>query len=143
VANLRAKPPQPFAKRVGPLTQDERALIFQFLADQPHEVTDEQIGMLARLMHRYPKTVRRCIEQAREEFVMRTRRYLDVHMEATEKALAEKDYATAARHAEWALENLGVEGTRVIDRSKSDGPGTKVYVRLLPTAANTVEVESR
>jgi hypothetical protein len=72
---------------------------------------------------------------------MRARRYVDIHMEATEGALASQDYETAARHAQWALENLSVEGTRVIDQAKSAARATKVYIAALGGLQGIAEVK--
>src|SRR5713101_7029821 len=108
MARSSPKLPRVFStRRVGPLTKDEKALIGQFLADQPHEVTREQIKLLAKLMHRSPNTIRQCIEQARENFVASAGRYVEIHLAATEAALANgdpKSLEVAARGAQWAME---------------------------------------
>jgi hypothetical protein len=128
MAKSSPKLPRVFNKRVGPLTKDEKGLVYQFLADQPHEVRSEDIKLLARLMHRQPNTIRLCITLARQNFASNALRYVEIHREATEKALAAGDYDTAAKACQWAMENISLEGERIVDKYTSANVAPKVYV---------------
>src|SRR2546423_1165453 len=103
-------PPRVFnTRRVGPLTKVEKALVDQFVADQPREITPEQVRALAKLLRRSPNTIRQCITQARDDFASHAHRYVEIHHEAVETALAKgdpKSLEVALRGSQWALENI-------------------------------------
>jgi hypothetical protein len=98
-----------FTKRVGPLSDAEKTIVEQFASDQPCEVTQEQIKTLAKLMRRSPKAIREHLECAREAFACHAQTYVEIHREATERALASgtsQGLEVARRACEWAMENL-------------------------------------
>ena len=130
-------------KRSGGITDTEQALIDRFVADQPREISTDQVKALAKVLRRRPSTVRDCIQRARENFVATAEGYVEVHQQAVEGALNRRDYDTAAKHAEWALEHLSHEGQRVVDRDVAETHAPKVIIGVnlggmgLPAAPTT------
>ena len=127
-------------KRSGGITDTEQALIDRFVADQPREISTDQVKALAKVLRRRPSTVRDCIQRARENFVATAEGYVEVHQQAVEGALSRRDFDTAAKHAEWALEHLSHEGQRVVDRDVAETHVPKIIIGValggmgLPTA---------
>lgn len=114
-------------KRQGAITPEEKATIELLLRDQPQELSSEQIAALSSLLRRNVKTVENLVLQARSKFTANGERYVETHLRATQAALVAGEYDTAAKHAEWAMENLEMEGTRLIDREQ------KVVASTTPT----------
>lgn len=109
----------------------EKTLVDQIVRDIPHEITTHQVTALSHLLERPIPTVRKMIEDARTRFVESAGRYVDIHLQSTEGALADQDYETAAKAAQWALTNISGEGARVVDRADDGGPsGPKVMIGI-------------
>ena len=115
-------------KRSGSITDAEQALIDRFVADQPREISTDQVKALAKVLRRRPSTVADCIQRARENFVSVAEGYVEVHQLAVEGALNRRDFDTAAKHAEWALEHLSQEGQRVVDRDVVETHAPKILI---------------
>ena len=62
-----------------------------------------------------PQALKRHINKAREKFLQLADRYVDTHFKAVNGALASGEFETAARHAEWAMENLGDGPDRLVE----------------------------
>ena len=119
------------SKRFGPITADEQQMVDQFLRDQPCDVSPERIKQLALVMRRTTTAVKTCIERARHNFTANAERYVEIHMEAVEGALERKDYDTAAKAAQWALEHQSAEGKRIVDKpADAKGGGVKILIGL-------------
>ena len=115
-------------KRSGGITDTEQALVDRFVADQPREISTDQVKALAKVLRRRPSTVRDCIQRARENFVATAEGYVEVHQQAVEGALNRRDFDTAAKHAEWALEHLSHEGQRMVDRDVAETHAPKIII---------------
>lgn len=103
-------------KRYGTLTEAEKLLVQQVVQDQPQEISPVRIQALAVALDRRPETIRSAIAEARSKFVENQKRYVDVHMTATQMALETGDYDTAAKHSEWALSHAKDEdGSKIAD----------------------------
>lgn len=64
------------------------------------------------------KRTRAIIDKAKDKLAARLDDYLDAHMIATQQAAAEGD----AKPAQWALENISVEGERAVDPPQKNLP---------------------
>ena len=84
---------------------------------------------MARMLRRSPEMVKDLIQDARVTFAKRAPRYVDIHLRATEKALASgtaNGLDDGAPGSQWAIERIAQDGARVIDPPKagaSSGPG--------------------
>ena len=122
-----------FTKRQGSPTKAEKELVAQFVMDQPGGITPRQTTSLARVLRRSKELTKQMIEDARENFVESAGRYVDIHKQATEAALANgdaKSLEVAVRGSQWALENLSEEGVRIVDKASSESTGTKIMVGI-------------
>jgi hypothetical protein len=118
--------PRPFKplKRKGKATEAEKALVAQFVLDQPAAITPSQTTALARTLRRSKEATIALIEQAKENFQSDAERYVVIHKEAVEKALANgdsKSLQVAVQGSEWALENLQAEGVSIVGKKQEVG----------------------
>lgn len=124
-------------------------IVERLLQDQPGELTSQQMRALATLTRRTPEMVKSIIESAREKLYARVEEYTDMHFAATQGALADGDFKTTAHASQWAMENIGVDGVRVIDKLKeapTKAPQVMIGIRLGGTgqaelAPPTIEAE--
>ena len=140
--STKPKPRKHF-KRGGSVTSREKELVAQFVMDQPAEVTPTQERALARVLRRSPAVIKTLVAEARENFVAGAGRYVEVHMQATEQALANgdpKSLEVAARSAQWALTNISAEGERIVEKPEASGGGPRVMVGIKFGGANTEQV---
>ena len=111
------KPPKP--KRQGPLSNGEKLIVSEFAAEQPSEISKQQVQALAKTLNRSTETIANAVTRARESFVSRAERYADAHAEAMEAALANgdaKSLEVATKASQWAMTNLSHEGKRIIEK---------------------------
>lgn len=152
---LETKPTKVFrpkrSRRAGVPSKDEQALVKQFVKDQPAEVTPGQISQLAKLLRRSEGTVKGMIERARADFASAAQTYVDTHLLATTGALDKGDFETAGKLSQWALENLGAEGVRIVEKKGNSeapsGPRVVVGIQLgglgkLPSTVTLPAVEA-
>jgi hypothetical protein len=142
-------PPKVFNRKRtgGSVTNAEKSLVAQFVADQPSEITTRQVNALGRLMRRTPDAIRKLIEEARENFQSNADFYVKAHKQAVETALDATDrfgnpdpkaLDAAIRGSQWALENVSAEGVRVVDKAKTEGPtGPRILVGINVGGLNT------
>jgi hypothetical protein len=96
----------------------ERDMVARFVLDQDQPITPVQERAMARMLRRSPEVIRDLIQDARVTFAKRAPRYVDIHMRATEEALASgtvNGLDTALRGSQWAIERIAADGARVID----------------------------
>lgn len=129
----QAKPKPVFDryKRGGTATDAEKALVKQFVQDQPREVTPAQTRALAKVLRRSTDMVKSLIADAREEFVTAATDYVRMHKQGVQDAIATGDpkgLDAGIRGAQWALENISMEGQRIVDKVAKGDSGTKVMI---------------
>ena len=98
---------QSLHRRTGGPSVAEQNLVTALVLDSPTEVKPSQVTALAKALRRSPAAIKGMIEKAQESFRSKAQRYVDVHMEATELALAGGTVAgleVAQKGAQWALE---------------------------------------
>lgn len=133
-------------RREGPVTQAEKDLIAKVVSDSPRELKQGQINGLAQALRRSRETIKALVEEARDTFVERSKRYVDIHMEAAEKALADgsaKALEQAVKASQWAMENLSAEGARIIDRPTDQAGGHKILIGIKVGGVSETSVESK
>lgn len=125
-------PPKPVKvfKRGGTTTKQEKEFVAQFLQDQPKELTTSQVTSLSKVLRRSKDAVRNMVEEARDNFAESAGFYVNVHKEATRGALATEDYEQALKGSQWAIEHLGMEGIRIIDKASTQPSGNKIMIGI-------------
>ena len=129
--NPAKKPRKVFGKKRGTPSTFEKEFVAQFVRDQPQEITPRQLTALANTIRRPKETVKRMIEDAKDTFVENVGRYVEIHKQATEKALENgdaKSLEVATRAAAWAIENTSAEGVRLVDKPEKGHEGTKIQI---------------
>lgn len=120
-------------KRKGPITKVETALVTQVVLDQPGGIKPAQVTALARALNRPIDLIKPIVEAARTKFVTNVARYVDIHMTATEGALAEGDHEQALKGSQWAIQNMAHEGVRVVDKitgETNSGPRVVIGIKV-------------
>lgn len=133
-----AKRPKVF-NRPGPLSPVEKEFVHQFVADQPREITTGQITALSRVMRRSRDAVKELINEAREDLASNIGDYVRAHKQAMNMALDNgdpKSLEVATRAAQWGMENIAIEGVRVVDKAKSEDTGMRIQVGVLIGGVN-------
>lgn len=117
-------------RRSGSPTNVEKAMVAQFTADQKQEVTPKQITALTQVLNRSPQAVRKMVEEARLAFGESALRYVEIHREATETALATMNVEAAMKGSQWAITNISSEGKRIIDKLDAGSSGARVLIGI-------------
>ncbi len=122
---------KPFKKTGAPSKMD-KALVAQVVSveAQTMPVSTEQITALTKVLSRSRASIKKMVEEAREEFVESAGEYVQIHKEATIKALADGDNETAAKAAQWAMTNMSFDGARIVDKPTVEPTGTKIMIGL-------------
>lgn len=115
-------------------------LVSKFLEGQTGPVTRGQVGAMAKLLGRTPKTVRAMMIRAREKFINKAERYVEIHGQATEDALTSGDHETAIKASQWAMQNLSAEGVRIVEKQETGPSGTKVMIGVQISGIETPTV---
>jgi len=120
---------KPFKKTGAPSKMD-KALVAQVVSveAQTMPVSTEQITALTKVLSRSRASIKKMVEEAREEFVESAGEYVQIHKEATIKALADGDNETAAKAAQWAMTNMSFDGARIVDKPTVEPTGTKIMI---------------
>ena len=109
------------SRRTDPVSPIEREMVAKLVLDQAQPITPVQERAMARMLRRSPEVVKELIPGARVTFATRAPRYVDIHLRATEKALASGTAAgldTALRSSQWAIERIAQDDARVIDHRR-------------------------
>lgn len=133
VSDIPKKPRKPrLLKRANAkISLEEKNLVAQFVMDQPREIAPQQINALATVLRRPKETVKAMVEQARENFVASAEYYVEAHKRAVDTALTNgdsKSLEVAVRGSQWAMENMSIEGTRIVEKAVADAGGTKIMI---------------
>ena len=127
-AKAKRKPPP--LKRKGPVTKSEKALVAQVVLDQPGPVNERQERALATSLRRSKEVIHDLVLEAKENFVALGPRYVEIHMAAAEKALASGSLGIATEAAEWALEHIAADGSRVIEPAVTGPTGNQILIGI-------------
>lgn len=118
-------------KRLGGTTQAEANLVAALVADQPREMTNQQVSSLAKVLRRSKDTTKALIEDARADFASKAPRYVEIHAQATEQALANgdaKSLEVAAKASQWAIAAMSQDGIRVVEKAEAGPTGMRIMV---------------
>lgn len=117
-------------KRQGSITKAEKALIAQVVMDSPAEITPRQVNALATATRRSRQAIKKCIEDARDNFAASAGDYVEIHKEATMAALLKGDNEQALKGSQWALTNISAEGARVVEKTVVAPSGSKIQIGI-------------
>lgn len=123
------KPKQP--RRKFRLSPAEKDIIAEVVQKSETPITTEQVKGLALTLNRRKETIKKAIEAAREDFAESAGEYVRAHKEVVTRGLEDgsvKGLEQARLGAEWAMENMSLEGSRVIDKPTKEGSGVQVFV---------------
>lgn len=143
ISDLERRP----AKR-GSLTHRENFVIDAIVRESPGELLPAQIEATAIALNRRPATIADALEKARAKLQDQAEKYVDIHLQAVEDALADRDQDTARKGAEWYLEKISArdssgKSTRIIEASsaESSAPSVRIGIALggLPIAPPSKE----
>jgi hypothetical protein len=109
----------------GRLTNLEKSLIESMVMNTPHELTRQQVDAAAMMLKRSRQAIKNHVAKAKEALQRNASRYVDLHLEAAETALANGDTDTARKAAEFALKHI----------SASDDDGTVALIDAPAAAA--------
>jgi hypothetical protein len=110
-------------------------------------VTTKDITALAKVTGASRLEILTIVETAKETFSRGALEYVNIHKEATQAALANGDAKSldvATRAAQWAIEKLSHEGTRILDAPQA-GPantGTKIMIGIQLGGKNPSFIEA-
>ncbi len=117
--------------RRGAPSKAERAMVAQVVQDFPGELQNAQVTSLARTLKRTKEAVKEMILQAKENFVSEAESYVSIHKRVVETALENgdsKSLEVALKGSQWAIENIGSEGSRIIEAAKEGPQGMKLLI---------------
>lgn len=123
-------PPKVF-KRSGSISNAEKALVSQFVQDQPCALTTSQVNGLAKTLRRSREAVRDLIAEVQEGFIEAAPRYVEIHRLATEAALAHGSVGgleVAQKGAQWFIEKASIDGKGIIEKATSAPTGTRIMI---------------
>jgi acyl-CoA reductase-like NAD-dependent aldehyde dehydrogenase len=127
------KTPQKSYKRYGVPTDADKAVVAQMVMDHPSEVSTKQVNALAVALRRPRHVIKELVERARENFVSHAEDYVRLHFETTQKAAEQDDpkaLDAALRGSQWALEHMGAEGVRVVEKAGPTEKGSKILIGI-------------
>lgn len=117
---------------MGPPSNQDRAIVEGIVANTAGGLQASDVRALAKVMRRSPDVVAGLIAEARDKFLGSAGRYVEIHRQAVEDALADGSAAAleqAIKGSQWAIENLAAEGARIVDKpDKNSGAGVKIMV---------------
>lgn len=119
-------------KRPGAPSKLDKALVAQVVsvAEVTTPVTTQQVTALTKVLGRSRASIKKMVEDAKENFVEAAGDYVQIHKEATANALATGDNETATKAAQWAMTNMSFDGARIVDKAEALSTGTKIMIGL-------------
>lgn len=117
-------------KRGAVISKAEKEIVANIVHEQTADMTPQQVKALAIVLKRTPELIKNEIALARDTFVGRAGRYVDIHLAATESALETGDNEQAIKASQWAVSNISGEGTRIIDRPNTEATGSRVMIGI-------------
>jgi hypothetical protein len=101
---------------------------------QTGPITPAKEKALAVITNKSRETIRKGIDEARENLSDHAKAYVDLHMAAVIAGVASEDpkgLDVAIKGSQWAMEKLSLDGSRVIDAPKQDSDRTpKVLIGI-------------
>lgn len=146
---LAKTPQEDFTKDVRKQMQD----FMRDLTNNPMVPPEElkRIASLVSLIKSNPTALK--IEAAKNAFQGAAEHYVKFHLDCVRALYHAGEFAEAARHAEWAMERIGKDGLRLIEKPGQEGGGEgggghQVYVgvnlggeRAQATDAKVIDVK--
>lgn len=110
--------------------QADKDLIANLVLQQGGELSATQIRALALATKHTRAAIKRLIETARDDFVASAGRYVEIHKQATEGALAEGDHEQALKGSQWAMEKISGEGVRIVEKENTNATGSRIMIGI-------------
>jgi hypothetical protein len=131
----KPKPITPDPPRTGRLTATEKSIITGLIADTPGDITPTQVESLAITLRREPDTIADAVAAARVKLQENLGRYVDIHREAAELALATDDPDVARKAAEFMIEKVSARRKdgkveRLIEAAASEPNGPRIQIGI-------------
>jgi hypothetical protein len=120
-------------KRAYKISDSDKKIIEDVAMTQPAELSSRQVKALAVVLRHSPERIKAVIAEARDNFVASSTRYVEIHRQAAEAALANGDAKSldvATKAAQWAIESVSEQGARIIDQDKAGPTGTRVMIGI-------------
>ena len=118
-------------KQSGGISKAEKDALAAIVAAVPREINAKEEKALAQVMGRSVATIHKTLTEVRAKFAQNADKYVDLHLQATEAAIADGDYDTATKASQWMLTNVSKDGERVIDAPEANGPqSSKVVIGI-------------
>ena len=127
----KKKPKQRRPRKLGKVSQAEKNLVAQVVADSALEPSSGEVKALAVALRRPISIVKRIIDDARDKFVHNARDYVEIHHKAVKKALQNGDAKSldvAVHGSAWAIEHTSGEGSRIVEKDAKQEGGMKVLI---------------
>lgn len=119
-----------YPRRKGGMPNKSEQTIIDHIAKQPeHQVTPAILESAAIIVHKSPETLARHVIAARQRLTEHAEKYVDLHMQSADAALANGEYGEARKAAEWALEKISVGSRRIVD-APSTAQSTAPVIRI-------------
>lgn len=123
-----------YTKRHGSQSKQDREVIDAVVTKNLGNVSPKEVKALARKLDHTLPTMKKWVRDAKQKFLANASRYVEIHRQAVEAALASGDQdakylEVATRGSQWAIERLSAEGERVVEQQKTEeGSGVKVMI---------------
>lgn len=128
---LKNPPKYQQRKRMGRFSKFEEDLVEGVVANNPGPLSPRQVNALAVVLKRPKDLTKEEVEKARAAFASAAGDYVAIHKAAASGALADGEYEAAAKAAQWALQNITVDGARVVDKATAgEAGGTKIMIGI-------------
>lgn len=118
-------------RKHGKVTKEEKAIVAEIVASQDGVVSSEQVTGLALTLNRTTEAIKTAIKEAQDKFLGRADRYLDLHLEAVEKAVGTNDpkgLDAAIKGSQWAIEHMSKDGQSIVEKKNTESSGVKVLI---------------
>lgn len=121
-------------RKPGKLTDAERSTIAGIVNAQAIISTD-QVQALAIGMNRSIDTIKRAIVNARLTLQQNAQAYVDLHLQTAQSALADRDYDTARKASEYAIDRIAARDEngsieRIVDHAIETPQAPRVHIGI-------------
>jgi hypothetical protein len=125
----------PDSRKAGRLTDSEKSIITNIIAESPGDITPAQTEALAITMRREPDTIADAVAAARVKLQENLGRYVDIHREAAELALATDDPDVARKASEFMITHVSARRKdgkveRLIEAPASEPNGPRIQIGI-------------
>lgn len=118
-------------KRHGRPTKDDKAAVARVVLAEPGgELSVAQVRGLAMTLRKSRECIRKMVDEARENFAADAPDYVRMHRQATEQALQAENYDAALKGAQWAINHISLDGTRLTEKETAGPTGSRILIGI-------------